>query len=371
MSQLNAHVLVVGPWEGRGGIASVMQMHRQTAVWKTMHCRELSTFRDGTRTEKTVTALKAYLKAPGLVMQAAIVHVHLAGGVSCLRKLPVLACAKLLRKPIIVHIHAASVSSLTQPGFGWAVKSVFRMATHIVALSGSWARDLRPYAGETPIAVIPNPVKVPSSSERETSVKHKPVILFSGKLETRKGYHLLLQAAQALIQEFPSLQIWLAGNGETAEATRLAETLGIKSSVRILGWVDEITMDALLRNATISCLPSYNEGVPMAILEAMSHSLPVVTTPVGGLPELIKHGENGMFAAVGDVESLRANLLLLLRDPELRARIGQQAGMTVNRECGLDKVSDEIEHLYQAVLSSDCKLQVESYRERKQHPRSV
>jgi glycosyltransferase involved in cell wall biosynthesis len=345
-----SHTLVIGPWEGRGGIVSVMQLHRQTAVWDSLQCRELSTFREGTWLQKIAAALKAYWSAARLIPSAKLLHVHLSGATSCLRKLPFIAYGRLLRKPVIVHVHAASVSSLKQPGFVWAVRSAFKMATCVVVLSSSWAKELRQMVGNTRIVVIPNPVKVPNLTEMHSAERTRPVILFSGKLEQRKGYHLLLEAARSLIEEFPNLEIWLAGNGDRKAATELAEKLGIIRSVRILGWVATPTMSALLRTATIFCLPSYNEGVPMAVLEAMSHSLPVVTTPVGGLPDLIVHGKNGLFCDVGSVESLRANLSLLLHDERLRSDIGRQAAITVNRECGLDRVSRDLDSLYRAVL---------------------
>jgi glycosyltransferase involved in cell wall biosynthesis len=174
----------------------------------------------------------------------------------------------------------------------------------------------------------------------------KTVILFAGKLERRKGYRDLLDAAAIVLKDFPDIEIRLAGHGEIEQARQQVRDLGIEKSVTFTGWATPDQMKEHFRAANIFCLPSYHEGLPMAVLEAMSYSLPVVATPVGGLPEVISDGLNGLFAQAGNVESLASRLLLLLREPSFGAVLGINASETVARVCGLERIERELENLY-------------------------
>lgn len=329
----------------------MMRLYRGTAFWHNMNCRELSTYTEGSRIVKLFAALGAYCKTPTLVLRSRLVHVHLSASISCTRKLPIILIARLFNRPVLVHVHAASMESVTHHPLSRIAQIAFRMATHVVALSDSWAERLAPLVNGAPVYVVPNPVSPIPALAKKNDDAETPIILYSGKLEPRKGYELLLQATQGLIRKMPGLQVWFAGNGELQNARDIADALKITSSVRFLGWVDPDQMGTLLRNATIFCLPSYGEGVPMAVLEAMNYSLPVVTTPVGGLPELIRDGENGMLTDPGDVPSLEHKLSLLLHDKRLREQLGGRAKQTVDRACGFDVVARKMELVYREALS--------------------
>jgi glycosyltransferase involved in cell wall biosynthesis len=90
----------------------------------------------------------------------------------------------------------------------------------------------------------------------------------------------------------------------------------------LLGWVTGENKEALLSTASIFVLPSYYEGLPMSVLEAMAWGVPVITTPVGGIPEVVRHGEEGVIVQPGDIVGLTAALRQLLDDESLRQRLG-------------------------------------------------
>ena len=109
----NPRVLVVAPGHhGRGGIDSVIRLYQSTDMWKEMSCRMLPTYDDKNLLRKVWAAISGYLLAPAAFLHAEIIHVHLAGEISLLRKIPMLALAKVLRRPLIVHVHACSEESL-------------------------------------------------------------------------------------------------------------------------------------------------------------------------------------------------------------------------------------------------------------------
>ena len=326
----------------------MIRMHQQTKTWASRGLRLLPTFDDTNTFHKVRIAVAAYLSAPYLLLRADLMHVHLAAQTSILRKLPLVAIARVMRKPIVVHFHAPSKESLFEKTSPWALRFLFRSATRVVALSQSWADVFLLSDPRVRVVVIPNPVRL---YEAVTPAKRKPaVVLFVGKLEARKGYGDLLTAAAEVLAQFPATQFWFAGHGELAEAQKRIEHLGIAPSVRLLGWVEGTALQAIYPQASILVLPSYAEGVPMSVIEAMSHGVPVICTPVGGLPELICDGRNGLLVNPGDVRSLAREIGRLLREPQAAFDLGAAGQRTVQDRCSIEKVSDELEALYAEVL---------------------
>ena len=342
-------LLVVGPGlKGRGGIAAVIQMHQRSAVWQKRDGHLLATYDDRSVLHKVFSALRAWVLAPWYIYHAEIVHVHLAAQISLLRKLPIVWMAKMLRRPIVIHLHAATESSLFASTPRAAVRFTFGSATRIVALSQSWADVLHRHFPKAKVAVIMNPVLL-----RQT-VRHAPVanpmILLVGKLEPRKGYPELLAAAVIVLREFPTARFCLAGHGEIEKARKLACELKIESAVDLPGWVDGERLETVYRQASIVVLPSYGEGVPMSVLEAMSYGVPVVCTPVGGVPEWIDDEQNGLLVEPGNVQALAVQILRLLHDSHLAARLGEAGRATVQQRCTLEQVSASLDALYTDIL---------------------
>ncbi|CAN5674084.1 glycosyltransferase family 4 protein [soil metagenome] len=354
-------VLVVGPSSGKGGIASVLRMHRKMTVWKSMNCYLLATFDDRNLWMKLLVILKAYAIAPFLILRSSLVHIHLAAQTSMIRKLPFVVLCKILRKPLLVHLHAAGEVPLFQKTPQWIVRLTFLLSNRVVVLSSAWADMVLTHVPQTRIVIMHNPVATPFVL-RKRSLDDPPVVLYVGKLEARKGYADLLAAAAEVLPSFPNLQIWLLGNGEVREAQERAKSLRIERSVRVMGWVDACELDEYYRRASIFCLPSFDEGLPMALLEAMSYSLPVICTPVGGVPDIISDGKNGLFAKAGDADSIRDSLLLLLGLPDLADRLGANAARTVEEQCGMDRIEVQLQDLYDTV-ESEWHIRRQGFRE--------
>jgi glycosyltransferase involved in cell wall biosynthesis len=346
----NPRTLVVAPGHrGRGGIDAVVRLYQQTGLWSEMGCTMLATYDDRSAISKVRAALLAYLRAPFAMMPADLVHIHLAGEISLLRKVPIMFMAKVLRKPVIVHIHACSEESLFQKTPRWAWRYILRSADRVIALSPMWAQAIRRHTGRTGIDIVPNPVKLfPPRPQARTSGAH---VLYAGKLETRKGYDTLLAAAAIVLKELPLTEFWFAGHGELREAQARARALGIQSSVRLLGWCPGGDLERLYGHTDVFCLPSHNEGVPMSMLEAMSHAVPVVCTAVGGVPDVVEDGRNGLFVTPGSPESVANGILTLLRDRTLARTIGLSGQKTVQATCGLNNVAEQMAAIYREVAA--------------------
>lgn len=343
-------VLVVAPGHGgRGGIDSVVRMYQSTRMWDAMNCRLLATYDDRSALHKILAALKGYMAAPAAILRADIVHVHLAGEISFLRKMPVLFLAKALRRRLILHVHACSEQSLFDKTPRWAWSWALGQSDCVIALSPSWAETIMRHAPEVRVVVVSNPVGAFSSVPRPHA---SPRVLYVGKLERRKGFDTLLASVPIVLQEFPEVEFWFAGHGELETARSQAEALGISHSVRLLGWVQGSELQAIYDAVDVFCLPSHNEGVPMSMLEAMSRGLPVVCTPVGGVPDVIVDQVNGVLVEPGSAESIAAGILCLLRNPEWAACIARFGRETVETTCSLERVVDQMTTLYEELAAS-------------------
>lgn len=337
-------VLVVAPGhKGRGGIDSVVRLHQSTWVWSTF-CRLLPTYDDSNSIKKIWAALKAYCLAPLLIGQSKIVHFHLAAQTSMMRKFPIFIMALILRKKTIVHIHAGSEQSLFAETPKWLWKTILTRADKIIALSPSWATRILDHVNSAQVKTIYNPVKSFESSDKRPG--SKTIVLYAGKLESRKGFDLLIKAAPQILDRHQDVEFWFAGHGDIDRARRIADALGVNKQVRFIGWIPAEDLESIYKMATIFCLPSYSEGVPMAVLEAMSHGLPVVCTPVGGLPDFITNNVHALFMGCGDVKSLTDAVLKLIDDPDFSYRIAQNGRGVVLEKFSLEKIADNLADLY-------------------------
>ena len=147
--------------------------------------------------------------------------------------------------------------------------------------------------------------------------------------------------------DLPGLRLVYAGKGSGVEETRrLADQLGLGGRVEFTGWLEAERARATLAAATIFVLPSFVEGMPMALLEAMALGLPVIATPVGGVPEIVTHQVDGLLVPPGDVDALAAAIARLMSEPALRERLGRAARETAAQRFSLDSAVERLLGIY-------------------------
>ena len=139
-------------------------------------------------------------------------------------------------------------------------------------------------------------------------------------MDKDKGTFDLLDAIakvpQPMLQD--SVRFIVAGNGEVERVREIVERLGLNNCVTVFDWVEPEQRDSLLAESDVFVLPSYFEGMPMSLLEAMSWSMPVITTPVGGIPDFVVEGENGLLVQPGDIDGLSSAFAKLANSADLR-----------------------------------------------------
>jgi glycosyltransferase involved in cell wall biosynthesis len=147
-------------------------------------------------------------------------------------------------------------------------------------------------------------------------------ILCVGRLTPAKGQHLLIDAVERLAQQKRRVWLRLAGNGPDESFLREhAANIEFPESVIFEGAVNQDRIRSLYAAADVFCLPSFAEGIPVVLMEAMAMGLPCVTTNITGIPELIRNGIDGLLVAPSDLDALVEALVTLMDDPALRERL--------------------------------------------------
>jgi glycosyltransferase involved in cell wall biosynthesis len=334
----------------RGGISSVVNVYREAGLFERYPIIYVSTHGDGGALRKLRICIAALARYLLLLLRGrvALAHVHMSTGMSFWRKL-LFACPTLLAGvPVILHLHGADFAAFHRDGGmlrKWAMRALFDRAAAIIVLSKSWQRWAQRLSRNPLIVPIFNPVVVPAAGG---ALPREPAsILFLGQLGSRKGAYELLQAAALLVARHPRLRLRMAGDGEVEEVRAAAGHLGLGAHVEVLEWVAGARKSALLASASVYALPSYCEALPMSVLEAMAAGLPVVCTPVGGIPEAVTDGVEGAIVAPGDVAALAAALDMLLSDAAARERMGQAARLRIESSFSAARVLPQIGILYE------------------------
>jgi len=187
------------------------------------------------------------------------------------------------------------------------------------------------------------PLEQFTNSQSKDAGQGAPSILFLGRLVPEKGQAVLLQAVARLAERGHIVNLILAGGGPSRVGLeRLAERLGIGSRSAFPGAVGQEEIHALYADASIFCVPSFAEGVPGVLMEAMAMRLPVVSTRIAGIPELVDDGETGLLVSPGRPDELADALERLLKDPSLCSRMGSRAREKVIREFNTDRSAEQL-----------------------------
>lgn len=215
------------------------------------------------------------------------------------------------------------------------IRTVLRAAHVVVCQSASWRAIFASWGvPEEQLLIVRNWIDasqfaaIPPPEPARSGELHA---LFLGHVERAKGIFDLIDAV-AQVRRHATVRLTIAGNGGALEAARQrVSELGIDDRVRFAGWVDEAGRLAELAAADVLVLPSYREGMPNVVLEAMAAARPAIATRVGGIPELIEHGSSGLLFEAGDVSSLAAFLEELVAHPGQVTAMGTEARRRVLR----------------------------------------
>ncbi|ADB73192.1 glycosyltransferase [Geodermatophilus obscurus] len=257
----------------------------------------------------------------------------------------VLAASTLWHTPVV------AVEHLPMPSPGPRIDRVVRFAARrlsaVVAVSEGSARELERLVGLPPGAarVVCNGVPEPGSSDAVPLPSGRFVVGAVGRLDRQKAFDVLVRAVAGL----PDVHLVLVGDGpERAALEALVDELDLQQRVTMTGWSTEAP--ALMRSLDVLAVPSRWEGLPLVVLEAMLAGIPVVATPVGGVPDTVRHEQTGLLVPVDDTAGLTAALDRLARDPALRRRLAAAAADAARRRFTVDAMVGSYVALHDELL---------------------
>ena len=345
-------VLMVGTDPaGRGGIRTVVSGYLDAGLFDRFEGQYVVSHRKGGLWTKMIAALGGWLKVAWLLrrLDAPLVHVQCSSRASFWRKSVVCLLARLAGRPYILHIHSGEFIRFYEKSGRLAqryIRGIFARAGTVIALSEQWRDRLRRISPSANIEILTNALVPPASEQVRPAANRDPVLLYLGDITRAKGVHDLTEAFARIAGELPQLQLVCGGLGSDAQVSELQRRPGVTGRISFPGWLGPEQKRAQLARAAVFVLPSYAEGMPMALLEAMSWGLPVVATAVGAIPELIADGKNGLLVAPGDVNGLASSLALLARDPALRERLGRAARACIEDTYTLESTLTRLGQIY-------------------------
>ncbi len=214
----------------------------------------------------------------------------------------------------------------------WYVPFVLRQCDYVICQSDTWKSTYEAIAGRAAdrLIMVNNWIDTAPYAELPAPAGDAPVrpvtVVFMGWVEPNKGVLDLVEAVQRFREKLQHVRFVICGCGSALEAMqqRLAD-VHLTHQFDFRGWVSGEAKFAVMRQADLFVLPSYREGVPNTLVEAMAAGRPVLSTRVGGTPDLVQDGDRGRLVEAGDVQALGEALVELCHDPAMRCRLGAQA----------------------------------------------
>jgi len=259
-----------------------------------------------------------------------IVHLHTAADGSFWRKVQITKLAKFFGKEVVLHVHASRFkdyyNEASEKKKNWIKKELERVDTLIV-LSESWRKWFESIGVDAKkIEVLHNITSYPIDMLQAKKQDGKVHFLFMGEIGERKGIFDIIRSLAKYKENLNGkIELRIGGNKMEEELKKNITDNNLQDMVIFEGWVGGQKKLELLNWADVFILPSFNEGLPISILEAMSYSHPVISTPVGGIPEVVETEVNGVIVTPGNDEEIFAAIKKYVDNPSLIAVEGKES----------------------------------------------
>ena len=342
----------------KGGIAAVVNGYRGSQLEKDYKIIYVESYKDGSKLAKLLKGMGGYFHFAKVLLidKPDIIHIHSSFGPSFYRKMPFIYMASWSKLPIINHIHGADFDEFyvnASKKKRKQIEKVYSKCSLLIALSEEWKQRLSQIVSESKITIIEN-YSIPHEDALKNRLKRKcnNQVLFLGELGRRKGCYDIPNVIKKVKKEIPNVKFILAGAGSEVDEAAIRHLMndnGVTENVIFPGWVRGDEKDRLLKDADLFFLPSYNEGMPMSVLDAMGYGLPIVSTNVGGIPKIVHNGENGYCCEPGDTDNLAIRIINLLENTELRRKCENTSYRIVKESYSIDRHICLLSNIYNEV----------------------
>ncbi len=271
---------------------------------------------------------------------------------------------KILTKiPIITHIHGyeifnkkefvdLKVPNFLKVSYTNAIMSRFFLpiSDRIITITKGSLKALqkRKFISKEKLCYIPNGISITPIDPKERSINRSYNFVSLGRLVEQKNYSFLIEVIKDIPKDF-DYKLYIAGDGPLYNhLKKTIECYNLTDRVFLLGYVEDVYK--ILRKGHCFILPSVWEFFPISVLEAMSVSLPVIASNVGGMEDLVDHGENGFLCPVNDKEKFLESMIYLIKNKEKALQMGEKGFQKVKKFFSISKIADKIFDVYTEIL---------------------
>lgn len=347
---MGENVLTIGPnyRPPRGGIAQVMSYYDEF-IFKQFNFVANSC--DGGILAKVWCLLNALFQCIFIFVtnpKVRIVHIHTASYNSFTRSVIFMRLAKLFSRRVVMHVHGGEfrLDYNKRPKF---ISRALRKCNSVVVITNGNKSFFEKEIGLDNVTVVANVVPNPHFDRDFSTITTTVHALFMGAVCDNKGIFDLLEVIGKNKDSFNRhLIIHIAGSGDIERCKNLIAEFGIEDIVKYEGWLTGGEKRLMLEKCSLFILPSYVEVLPMSVLEAMSFSMAVISTTVGGIPEVVNDGISGLLVRPGDKESLCACIMRLVSKPHLIHQMGLE-GQKIAKNYFPQTIEAKLENIYKRI----------------------
>lgn len=357
-------VLMVGSSPSvKGGMSNVVTQLLEHEWGQEIQIRYIATHVSGSVIGRCLVFLRGYFAVLYLLLfhsgQVDLVHMHMSYKGSFYRKYLLHLLVKKFGKKDIIHLHGSEFQTFYDTAgkkLQGRIRRMLRECDQILVLGDYWEQAIRKMEPQAKIFILRNAVPIPERQAQWDPMEIR--LLFLGVLIPRKGVSDLLQAVRILkdkgIAQKRTMKLVIAGTGEQEqELKKLCASLGLEEIVTFAGWIEGERKRELLLSSQCFILPSYHEGLPIAVLEAIGYGLPVIATDVGSVSDAVLDGVNGFLVPTGSPQSLAHAIEQVTANRDAWQKMHENA-----RQIALERFDERhffacLQNLYHAVLCEE------------------
>lgn len=348
-------VLTIGPDYKtlKGGVASVLSVYAKYDI----NFRFLPTY---SSENNVVNILMFPVKFFNIVWflltqpSYKIVHIHGASRISFYRKYLLFTTVKyILRRKVVYHIHGAEYHEFIDESnsmIKFFIRNMLEKSDAVICLSVQWFDFFDQHYNIKNLYVLNNIVSPPVHRNAKSDSDKRVAFLLLGRIETRKGMFDLLEMIKNHKDYFNNkVIVKIGGDGEIEKLKNMIHDYKLETIVEYVGWVSGEKKVNLLNSSNVYVLPSYNEGLPISILEAMSYKMPIISTDVGGISTIVKNDKNGKLIIPGEQEALFEAMKFFVEHKEVISQYGEVSFQLV-QDFFPEKVISDLHIIYDNVM---------------------
>ena len=289
-----------------------------------------------------------------------IVHLHTSQGIAWLKDTFFVVISKTFHVRVILHMHGGNFDTIYRENpriLQSYTRMILGLADAVISVSTEWKLRLAKLIPVDRVLTFKNCLDIQTfPSNGACKAGHAVNVLFLGRIGPLKGAFDLISAIHCLQSSRFDLHVWMVGQEEREGDFRYAQNIlggyQLTDTCEVLGPLHREKVLQLFHDASVFVLPSYYEGLPMALLEALAAGLPVIATSVGGIPEVVQDTYNGFLISPGNIPALADALAKLGSDADLREIMGQHSREIAERELDVRSYVDRLTALYSSLIGA-------------------